>query len=329
MDRLQKKCLLSSAGMHGFLMLLLAFGSAFFVSKKKDTPEPKLQFVPSKFIENALAGGGGNPNIARTDDVQKGSPDAPKQVVNPAPQPAKPLPATPLPEPPAPEPEPASKRAEKKVEKPEPAKPEPKISTKKPTPKPTEVTKPTDKPVPVKPRIDLSELKPVTRTTDDKRKAEAEEEAREQARQRTAAIAAANAARKRLASQFGKAASEMQRGFEDGTKVEVGGPGGEAYASYSAFVQAAYQSAWKTQTKLFQELNDEDFAGEVRVVIAKDGRVVEARITRRSPSAVMNRCMQRTLDSVRRISEPFPAYITESERAFTIEFNLKTNRTSG
>jgi hypothetical protein len=39
--------------------------------------------------------------------------------------------------------------------------------------------------------------------------------------------------------------------------------------------------------------------------------------------------MQRTLDSVRRITEPFPAYITESERPFTIEFNLKTNRTPG
>lgn len=329
MDRLTKKCLLSSAGMHGFLLLLLAFGSAFFVAKRKDVPEPKLQFVPSKFIENALAGGGGNPNIARTDDVQKGSPDAPKQVVNPAPQPPKPLPAPPLPEPPAPEPEPAPKRAEKKVEKPEPTKPEPKATSKKPTPKPPEVAKPTDKPAPVKPRIDLSELKPVTRTTDDKRKAEAEEEAREQARQRTAAIASANAARKKLADKFGKTAGELQRGFEDGTKVEVGGPGGEAYASYSAFVQQAYQSAWKAQTKLFSELNDEDFSGEVRVVIARDGKVVEARITRRSPSAVMNRCIQRTLDAVRQISQPFPAYITESQRPFEIEFNLKTNRTSG
>lgn len=328
MDRLQKKCLLSSAGMHGFLLLLLAFGSAFFVSKKKEIPQSRLQFVPTIILPDEITGGGGNPNIERTDDRQKGSQDAPKQIVNPAPQPLKPLPTPPLPDPPAPDPAPEPKRTEKKTEKPEPVKPDPK-TTKKPTPKPVEVAKPTDKPAPVKPRIDLSDLKPVKRTVEDKRKEEAEEEAREQNRQRIAAINADIAARKKLADKFGKTAGALQRGFEDGTKVEVGGPGGEAYASYGALVQAAYQSAWKAQTKLFSELNDEDFSAEVRIVIARDGKIVEARITRRSPSAVMNRCVQRTLDAVRQISQPFPAYISESQRPFDIEFNLKTNRTSG
>src|SRR5688500_16510845 len=94
MNRLQKKCLLASSSLHGFALLLLVFGSAFFVAKEKPQTFSKLQFVPSKFVESALAGGGGNPNVARTDDVQKGSPTAPVQP---------PAPPTPTPPPPQPE----------------------------------------------------------------------------------------------------------------------------------------------------------------------------------------------------------------------------------
>ncbi len=340
MDRLQKKCLLSSAGFHGFLLLCLAFGSAFFVSKPKEMPQSRLQFVPTRIVENALSGGGGNPNIARTDDVQKGSPTAPKQLMEPPAQAPKPSPTPPKPAPPEPDSEPVAE-TKPAAKPPEPVKTPPKPVTKKPAPtkpvetaKPKPTDKPPEKPAPVKPRIDLSDLKPVTRTTDDKRKAEAEEEAREQAREHARQVERQRQQRiadgKRIAERFNRAASDVQQlGFEDGTKVVVGGPGGEAYASYGAIVQDAYQRAWKVQTRLFPELNDEDFTGEVRVVIARDGRVVDSRIVRRSTSAAMNRCLQRTLDSVRQISQPFPAYITESERPFNIEFNLKTNRTTG
>lgn len=316
---------MASAGMHGFLALLLVFGSAFFVSKEKPIAYPKLQFVPSTFVESALARGGGNPNIARTDDVQKGSPDAPKQLIDPPKQPERRVQATPPP--PAPDPQPPKpevKRQEKKVVEP---KREP---TKKVAPKVTEVAKPkvVEKPAPPKPRIDLSDLKPVTRSAEDKRKAQEEAEAREAARQEAIAVAKANAARQRLADKFRSTATDLQRGFEGGTKVDVGGPGGEAYANYGAFVQQAYQEAWQSQTRLFNELNDDDFVAVVEVVITRDGRVVRARITDRSPSNVMNRCVQRALDAVKKLP-PFPAFITDSERSFTIEFNLKTSRTTG
>jgi outer membrane biosynthesis protein TonB len=205
MDRSQKKCLIASASMHGFLALLLVFSSAFFVAKEKPATFSKLQFVPSKFVEDAMAGGGGNPNLARTDDVQKGSETAPKQLINPPPQAARQQ--QPVPPPPAPDPEPVKpepKRTEKKTTEP---KPEPATAKNKPTPKPAEIAKPkiTDKPVPTKPRIDLSELKPVTRTADDKRKQQEEAEAREAQRQHNAAVAAANAARQQIAKRFNQA----------------------------------------------------------------------------------------------------------------------------
>ena len=162
MNRLQKKCLLASSSLHGFALLLLVFGSAFFVAKEKPHTFSKLQFVPSKFVESALAGGGGNPNVARTDDVQKGLPTAPVQP-----------PASPTPVPPTPQPE----RIQPPPSKPEPVKPEPTPKREAPKPVETAKIKPADKPVPVKPRIDLSELKPIDRTATDKRKAQKEAEA--------------------------------------------------------------------------------------------------------------------------------------------------------
>jgi len=323
MDRMQKKCLTASASLHGFLALLLVFGSAFFVAKEKPVAYPKLQFVPSRFVESALSGGGGNPNIARTDDVQKGSPDAPKQLINPPAQSAakqQPAPApAPEPEPPPVKPEP--KRTEKKVTEP---KPEPATSSKKPTPTETAKPKITDKPAPTKPRIDLAELKPVTRNVEDKRKAQAEEEAREATRQHNAAVASANAARQKLAQQFGKAAGDLQRGFASGTKVEVGGPGGEAYANYGAYVQTAFEDAWK----IIQDLSDDDAVATIRVRIARDGRVLDARFVSRAGSAAMNKSVQRAMDAVKQLP-PFPEFIRDQERSFTIEFNLKAKRLLG
>jgi outer membrane biosynthesis protein TonB len=305
MNRLQKKCLVASSGLHGFALLLLVFGSAFFVAKEKPLNQPKLQFVPSRFVEAALAGGGGNPNVARTDDVQKGVPTAPVQ---------HPAPPTPAPEP---------ERIQPPPPKPEPPKPE-KVVLPKPEPTPTKVTpkpveaakpKPADKPVPTKPRIELSDLKPVDRTASDKRKAQKEAEAKEADRQQ----AAASAARQKLAQQIGKATASMQRGFQSGTKVDVGGPGGEAYANYGAWVQAVYEDAWKIPV----DLDDDDALVEVKVTIAKDGTVIGARIIRRANSGSMNKSVQRALDAVKSIGQPFPAFIKDAERSFTIEFNLK------
>jgi len=299
--------------MHGFAVLLLVFGSAFFVAKEKPQTFSKLQFVPSRFVESALAGGGGNPNLARTDDVQQGQTLAPQPAPTPPVEPPQPQPTPPTP--PAP--------------KPEPVKPEPPPTVKKqPTPKAVEPAKPkvADKAPPVKPRIDLNELKPVVK--DDKAKAKAEadaqaaKEAKEAARKQAAA---ANAARQRLAQQFSRTADALQRGFSSGTKVDVGGPGGEAYANYGALVQAAYDDAWRIPV----ELNDDDAVAEVRITVARDGSVTAARITRRSGSASMNKSVQRALDAVKHIGMPFPDSIKDSERSFTIEFNLKAKRLLG
>jgi colicin import membrane protein len=309
MNRLQKKCLIASASVHGFALLLLVFGAAFFVEKEKPQSFSKLQFVPSKFVESALAGGGGNPNIAPTDDVQKGQTLAPQPTPTPPPvEQAKPKPKPPEP-------------------KPEPPKPEPPpVVKKQPPPKPVEPVKPkvAEKVPPPKPRIDLSELKPVNKTDKAKEKAEAEAKAAKEEARRQAA--AADAARKRLAQQLSKTADALQRGFSSGTKVDVGGPGGEAYANYGALVQMAYENAWQ----ILPDLNDDDAITVVRVTIARDGRVIASRIIRKSTSSTMDKSVQGALNRVKSQGlPPFPDFIQESERSFTIEFNLKARRLTG
>jgi TonB family protein len=98
MDRLQKRCLIASLGMHALLALLVVSGSAFFFVPKKDkVMVARLRLVPTRLVDNPNAGGGGNPNIRPSDAQKKGDtlvPQPPKAVQPPPPkqrdaQPAK------------------------------------------------------------------------------------------------------------------------------------------------------------------------------------------------------------------------------------------------
>ncbi len=80
MNRLQKKCIIVSAGFHLSLVLILLFGAAFFSSNSATKDVPIIDFIPLKTIDDARSGGG-NP---------KAQPPAP---VPPTPQPPAPQPA--------------------------------------------------------------------------------------------------------------------------------------------------------------------------------------------------------------------------------------------
>src|SRR6185436_11528666 len=123
MDRLQKKCLVGSSCMHAFLALLVLVGSAFFVEKERAQIVPKVRVVPTRLIDAALAGGGGNPTIAPSEDQQKGDTIKP---LPPPPEPQKIVQAPPKPVEPKPEPKPPVKPEPVKAE---PVKPKPTPST--------------------------------------------------------------------------------------------------------------------------------------------------------------------------------------------------------
>jgi TonB family protein len=157
MNRLQKKCVIATAGFHLLLLLLLVFGSAFFSSRAKPDDTQLLDVIPANLIDAAFNSG-----------VRNAQPPPPTPVVTP-PVPA-PIPPTPVVTPPAPP----------KVVTPDPIKQTEKALT--PEPKPVEKTK-----------IQIN-TQLVTRTTPkNSPKASPRDDSQEKAR--ALALAARNAAR--------------------------------------------------------------------------------------------------------------------------------------
>jgi TonB family protein len=295
MDRLGRKCFVASCGMHVMLVIVVLFGAAFFTPEKKAPPVDNLTMIPSRLIDDALSGGGGNPKIAPSDAKIKGD------TLDPVP-----VQPTPQPQPPKP----------KVIEKPQP-KPQEPTPPKIETPKPTTKTIPKDPPkTTTKPKEAPLELTPVNKSKTDREKAKKEAEAK--------ARAAEQAAQDRLAKAVGNVRKSMKQGFTSGTAVEVSGPGGEAYASYRSFVFAAYDNAWQVQP----DIADDDAVVVARIVIHRTGRIISASISERSGMSALDKSVQRALDGVKSLP-PFPESTRDQERTFVIEFSLKAKRLVG
>jgi len=292
MSRLQKKCFLASAALHTLLIVVLFVGSAFFVSKEKNLAAPPLTFIPNNILDSALSGGG-NPH---------GSPPPPAPAKVETPQPKIETPVPPKVEPAKPAPEPP-----RKIET-----PVKKIGTTKAREvDPPPVSKTADK----RPKIDLS--KPVTRKTDTGKQndpAEATNSQREKA-------AAARAA---LASGIKSSLNSLKNNLSSPISIEPLGPGGAAFANYGQIVVSIYEAAWIIPN----DVSDDNSAVMVSVTIARDGRVITARVTQRSGKTAVDKSVQQTLEKVRFIA-PFPAGATDAERTFEINFNLKAKRLLG
>lgn len=130
--------------MHVLLFFVVLFGAAFF-APEKPKPVETLTMVPSMLLDNVLSGGGGNPNIARTDARIKGET---LQPVPPRPQPVK-------------------------AELPKPPQPKPEVVKVEPTPAPPKNTIPKQAPIELKP-LNKTAAKP---KTDAKTKARNDEKA--------------------------------------------------------------------------------------------------------------------------------------------------------
>lgn len=341
MGRNQKKCLIASTGVHGFLLLLLVVGSGFLLPERKPSQDfPRLKVVPTRLIDEALSGGGGNPNIRPTEAIQKGETLTPTPPAPPAPAPKKEI-APPKAKPPEPEPEPEAETPAA-VQTPEPPPKnvvQPKVkelpSKTKPNrePKPVKDVKETSRPTPkavAKETVPL-DLKPVTRRDTDRQKEEAEAQAKAEARRRAeetrlreAEARARGLANEKATRMLGAAITALKAGFNTGTAVETSGPGGEAYAGYDQFVKEAYDNAWLVT----QDLTDENSTARVSVTIRSTGHVVDAKIINRSGNTPLDRSVERALRNVRFIA-PFPEGAKDKQRTFIINFNLKAKRLTG
>jgi|1185.fasta_scaffold42558_2 TonB family protein len=295
-DALQKRCFMGAIGLHGVLFLALVFGSALFVAQQKPDYSATIKVIPSRFVEG-LSGGGGNPDIPITNEQKKGDPNAEAEV--------KPKPTPPPVKPPE----------VKKVETPKPVEA-----------KPPEVVK-------TVPKIkDDILLKPTVRKTDKVKieetkatkaaKVEAAAKAKADAKAEAEAKATRDAVGK-LASRLDKSVAGLSRGFAQGTAVDVGGPGGEAYADYAQYVKQMYDDAWVVMS----DLTADEGIAVVKVTISRDGQVMRAVIIERSGQRQLDLSVQNALDKVKKLP-PFPAEVKDAQRSFTIEFNMKAKRSA-
>jgi periplasmic protein TonB len=301
MNRLQKKCLIATVAMHLFLVLVVLFGAAFFVSHPKPDETQVLNVIPANLIDAAFNSG-----------VKNAQPPAPTPPTPPQPVQQPPTP----PQPPQPKPVPV------KQPDPEPVKPTPTLVEKMEKifePKPKELTpddltpkETTAKPKEHKIQVDLKQVTrktPKVNTTD----TSAEDDAK-----------AAKLAAKKRAAAFAAAARSIEQNASSATTVEMPGTGSVSYANYASVIQSIYQREWRMPN----DVSNDDANTRVSVTIGCDGSVISSRIITPSGDSAVDRSVQETLDRVTFIA-PFPDGAKEKQKTFFVTFNLKSKRMLG
>jgi TonB family protein len=290
MNRLQKKCLVASAGVHLLMALILFIGPGFISSRSKQDDMPILNFVPVKTVDELMSGGG-NPNA---------KPPAPAPVQPPSQPQTQPPPQVTVPMP-KPQPE--------KVREPDPPK----------EIQPTKREEDSLEPAKEHKKIEISKTL-VTR----KRDTNTDKNAKEEAQARQDAKVEADA-RRRLARQIGRAADHIGSEMSDATSVELQGPGGGGvpYSNWRQAIKSLYANAW-----LLPDGADDEAITAASVTIARDGTVLSARITQRSGDPVVDNSVQAALDRVR-AAPPLPENAKEDQRTITINFSVKAKRLLG
>ena len=81
MNRLQKKCVIATAGFHLLLLVILFVGPAFFWAREKPDDSHVLDAIPANLVDAALNSG-----------IKDATPPQPAPIVTPPPQPAPPEP---------------------------------------------------------------------------------------------------------------------------------------------------------------------------------------------------------------------------------------------
>ena len=207
----------------------------------------------------------------------------PSEVIDKLLAPAAPVAPPPAPAPPKPKPEP-KKIQPKPKPKPVLPKPKPKKNTPKPKPKP--------KPK-IKVNLDSSVRKPDARNT------EAEKEA----------------AKRREA--LNRSLNKLDTKLSGRTAVNV--PLGRfASANYESLIRRKYMDA-----TIHPGAISGDPVVKVRLVIARNGRILSARVTGKSGVASWDRSVQKALDRVKFI-KPFPESMKGSQQTFNLNFNSRS-----
>lgn len=306
MTRLEKKCIVGAAGLHGLLVVIVVVASAF-----QGEPPKQQSFVPITWVTTKLTDSpsvmAGNPNAA------------PVAVKAPTPAPvAQPTPEKAQPQPEKTKPDPAPEKTEAKPVKHQKHEVEPNLDSLTSSKADARPTRPVHKLRSADDiKVDLghtTKVKPKRPTHSDTGEADAR---------------AAAEAQREAANEISHAMGNLAHAIKTGTaKPEVfdipGQSGNAAFANYRDFVASAFTDAWACPQEVDNELSSVD----VKVVVAKNGTVISATIIKKSSESALNKSVQRALERVRKLP-PFPEGATEDQRSFNIRFNLKAKQSLG
>jgi TonB family protein len=310
MDRLQQKCFLASALLHGALLAGLVVVSAFS-KPPPDVPKVALTYVPvnPRDLGAVPPAGPAAVEVTPTPPAPPPPPSPPPPVVSPPKTEIK----SPPPEPPKVEPKKSPAPTKQGLLPPKDvpkAKSKPKEPARKDEPKKDEPKKlaiaDTSK---LTTKNSSKEREPQTRTTDaDARKA-AQDAAKAHADWQ-----------KNVASTLGG----LRTGLSSPVSIEIPGVGGAAFYNYGIEIVRRYEASWL----LPFDAGEDNSVVQVVVTLARNGHVLDARVVRPCGRAAVDKSVRETLQRVREFP-PFPAGSTDEQRTFNIDFNLKAKRGSG
>jgi len=294
MNRLQKKCMIASVGCHVLLIITLFVGPAFFSRDTQSVPVNLITVLSGPITDGPTGG-------PRSEDQPKGSP-AP-QITPPTPPPPPDKPITP----PVPTKDPTPVTPQVK---------EVKLPTEK---QPTTPQKGDDFKIVNK---DPRDQKPATNEFQEVKNPPTRSGRSSTAKSTNVAVVAQNQT-PAISSQIGKSLDALGNALGKNTGQVQLGPGfGEPATNYRDLVYSIYFNAWHPPVSL----TDESAVAEVSITVAKNGTVTRHDITKPSKNGDMDRSVQTTLDNVTYIS-PFPAGSKDTQRTYTIRFNLSAKRT--
>jgi protein TonB len=121
------------------------------------------------------------------------------------------------------------------------------------------------------------------------------------------------------ARAIGIALRNLKGNLTSATVVDAPGTGSVAYASYKDALGSIYYDAWTPNGAANDDANT-----FVKITVASDGTVINARIITPSGDEKMDDSIQRTLQRVTAVP-PLPDK-SKVQQDFTIKFNLKTKR---
>ncbi len=329
--------------MHGAVALTLILTTAFSGRKVDDEYVPVMTMVDTATLTDDKTSGGSpeaqppapappQPPLQQIQPPVSRPAEEKPPVVTPPAKPVEPPPVARRETPPVREPEPEIVLPKPEKLRPDvaaelPVKPDPKKKTVVLNPIDRNPKKTAPKTAAVRPPIDLGQVV----------KRDSNKAADEKARAEKLAVQAAEAAAQKQADQRRNALANAVRGA--GTAVQVGtgskttiglspgvGGGGPAFANYGQIVVSVLDGLWVEPKEASSDIS----VAKVEVTISSEGRVLRATIVRPSGDRLMDRSVQDALKHVLKHKfGKFPEGAAESQRAYTIEFNLNSRRGTG